>query len=87
MKARRHIRIRLRMVALLREHPLGLTSDSIKDKLNLTGSTKEVGQILKSTPGIISSVCKVHNFIKEDTAKLWVLENELTFQKWAGRDF
>jgi len=84
MAARRQKRIRLRIVALLREHPDGLTSDAIRGLLKSNHSVKSIGQILKATPGITSSVCKIHDFVKEQDYHLWVLDDEVRFNRWMG---
>ena len=83
-KTRRHPRIRIQIVALLRKHPDGLTSDNIRELLNSTHSKKSLGQILKSTPGIASSTCKVHDFRVKQEYQLWVLQDETRFLQWMG---
>ena len=70
-KTRRHPRIRIQIVALLRKHPDGLTSDNIRE-------------LLKSTPGIASSTCKVHDFRVKQEYQLWVLQDETRFLQWMG---
>ena len=81
---RRHSRIRLRIVALLKEHPDGLTSDGIRGMLKVGNSVKSIAQILDATPGVGSFVSKVHDFVKQQDYHVWVLDDEERFNKWIG---
>ena len=84
MAVRKHSRVRRKIVGLLRQYPAGLTSNEIRDKLNLSFSIKSISQILKGVPGIRSGICRTLDFCAEQEYNQWVLDDEDRFNTWIG---